>query len=173
METILYIISSVIFILLLWITLGAREIAVRKKNLNVHLNYIIAMLSKRQNMIPVLITLLKRNFITETFTDLINARENAIKEKCLSDRKIETENVLTENLNKIFDLFGSHKDLQKSGYFLEIRSELKNLDNKLESEVNKFNKMVNDYNGIIENPFYILCVSILRYKRQNLFEIKI
>lgn len=172
LTSILVIVSSVVFILLLWGIAGVRHFSHLRKSIFAQWKVVNSGLKKRQDMIPLLIEILKsykkdQNVLIET---LIGQRMKAAREYKLGAAKIEYEHDLSRSINRVFFLAMIVQDLLKDTAFLEIRSDINRLEDKIDEDSNEYNRLVMTYNSNL-NIFFLRPISaIFRFGMMDIFE---
>lgn len=173
--TILTLVSAILIILLLWIIVGVRHLRNLKNQISEMWEEIYLDLRKRQDMVPNLLEALWRfdQSRTDLSQNLIMIRQKAARESLPGAKKIELEHDLSAEINKVMDLVGVLPEFGKDTIFLEIRTDIENIENVVEEKSKKFNELVRLYNG--HRRFYILrpLAAIFRFRQENIFEMEI
>jgi LemA protein len=169
---ILVVVSSVVFIFLLWLIVGFRHFSHLKKSISAQWKTVNFGLKKRQNMIPLLIEILKgykkdQNVLVAT---LIEQRLKAAKEYEASAVKIEYEHDLSKSINRVFFLAMIVQDLLKDTAFLEIRSDINRLEDEIDEDSNEYNKLVMTYNSNRDILFLRPLVAMFGFGVVDIFE---
>ena len=103
----------------------------------------------------------------ETLDAVITARSNFTGAKNIQD-KAEADNMLSGALKSIFALSESYPDLKANQNFLQLQSELSDLENKIAASRRFFNATTREYNTTIQQfPANVLFPS---NKAESFFE---
>ncbi len=170
---VLIIVIAVAFIFLLWVIVGVRHLKYLRRSVNMEWEHLAEKIAKRQNLIPLLIEIVRRYFSDkeDVIEDLIAKRAAAVKESRPGAKKIELEHDLTESLKKIFELAAG--ELAKDTNFLEVKKDFKEIGEKIHTENAKYNEMVRKYNQhrnwLILRPLALT----FRLPVMNIFEVEI
>lgn len=170
---ILIVVIAAAFIFLLWVVVGVRHLKYLRKTIHLQWEHLAGKIAKRQNLIPLLIEIVRRHFSDKEamIEDLIAKRALAVKEENPGAKKIELEHDLNESLKKIFELESG--ELAKDTHFLEVKKDFKEVGGKIHNENAKYNEVVRKYNQhrnwLILRPLALA----FRLPVMNIFEVEI
>jgi LemA protein len=169
------VVLALIVIAIFWVAVGVRHLKFLRGEIKNEWDLMEEDLRKRQDLIPNLIETVRMfsNDQEATIQKLIETRILAAKEAIPSIRKIEYENDLTSDLNTIFEAANSNSKLATDTNFLELRKEIEDMSQTVETKTRKYNEMVRYYNG--HRKFLLLkpIAAIFGYERLNIFEMEI
>jgi LemA protein len=108
-------------------------------------------LRQRHDLIPNLVETVKGYATHErgTLEAVVQARTAAVNAQS-QDAKVAAENQLSGALGKLFALAEAYPDLKANTNFLQLQSELSDIENKLASARRFFNNAVSEYNARIQ-----------------------
>ncbi len=125
-------------------------------------------LTQRSDLIPNLVEVVKGYAAHEktTLEAVINARNAAVSAGGVDD-KVQAENLLSGALRQLFALSESYPDLKANSNFLQLQSDLSDIENKLAAARRFFNSAVAEFNaGIQQAPaVFLLACSGLKSAR--------
>ncbi|MDB5281621.1 MAG: LemA family protein [Bacteroidota bacterium] len=129
--------------------------AVNKEWANVESAY-----QRRADLVPNLVNTVKgvANFESSTLQKVVEARANAtsikIDPKDLTDENIAkfqaAQNELKGSLSRLLATVENYPDLKATENFRELQAQLEGTENRINTERNRFNESVNDYNAYIQ-----------------------
>jgi LemA protein len=108
-------------------------------------------LRQRHDLIPNLVETVKGYATHErgTLEAVVQARTAAVNAQS-QDAKVAAENQLSGALGKLFALAEAYPDLKANTNFLQLQSELSDIENKLAAARRFFNNAVSEYNARIQ-----------------------
>ncbi len=130
-------------------------------------------LQLRFNLIPNLIETIKwyTNHEQSTLLAVTTAR-SLYGYAHTADEKIEASNMLTWALKSIFALSESYPELKSNTNFLQLQSELSDIENKLAAARRFFNSATNEFNTYIEVFPTNIVANIFGFSRVSGFEVE-
>ena len=111
-------------------------------------------LKLRHDLIPNLVETVKGYAGHErgTLEAVIKARQTAVAAPSI-DQKVQAENMLSGALRQLFALSEAYPDLKANQNFMQLQSEITDIENKLAASRRFFNNAVQEYNtGIQQFP---------------------
>jgi len=130
-------------------------------------------LKQRFDLIPNLISAVKwyakheketLESVTKARTDFLNAWDNI-------DGKIAADNMLTWALKSIFAVSENYPDLKASQNFLDLQSELSDIENKIAAARRFFNSATTEYNTYVEMFPNNIIAWTFWFKQEILYEV--
>jgi len=118
-------------------------------------------LRQRHDLIPNLVETVKGYAAHErgTLEAVVKARNAAVSAQS-PDQKVAAENMLTGALRQLFALAEAYPDLKANTNFMQLQSELADIENKLAASRRFFNNAVQEYNsGIQQFPAALFAAS--------------
>jgi LemA protein len=129
-------------------------------------------LKQRYDLIPNLVETVK-GYAThekETLDAVIKARNAAISASGPAEQAA-AENVLSGALRQIFALAESYPDLKANTNFLQLQTELSDVENKIAASRRFFNNAVQEYNAATEQFPAVLFARSLGFQPRAFFEV--
>ena len=158
MSTTTWIILGVIVILILWIIMIYNGLVAMRQRVGQAFADIDVQLKQRHDLVPNLVETVKGYAAHErgTLEEVVKARNAAMSAQGTAQIGA-AENMLSGALGKLFALSEAYPDLKANANFLELQSELTDLENKIAASRRFFNNSVQEYNtGIQQFPAALL-----------------
>lgn len=129
-------------------------------------------LRKRHDLLPNLVETVRiySQQKEELLEKLILERQVAAKERGAQLTKIEAEHILSGRIDKILAMGKEISELGKDTNFLELKTEIDDLEQAIEMKVNKYNGMVRYYNGHRKIILLLPIAAIFGFGNVNIFE---
>jgi hypothetical protein len=171
-ELIIMTLGLIIFAFILWISIGLRFISIEKKKILSKQEILRKHLSKRHNLIPLLINSAEKRveLVGEMKNGLIIARSRAMGQAEFNAEKIEFEHDLSEWLNNFFSFVEGNEEIKKNALFLEVNIKINEIEDRIEAISSDYSKVVMLFNKHISSSINMVSVFLLRVKRENIFE---
>ena len=144
------IVIAVIVAVLLFLVVGAYN---RLVSLNQSADQAFAdidvQLKQRQDLIPNLVEAVKGYAGHERATlDAVTAARAAAAGATTVNDKVQAENMLTGALGRLFAVAEAYPDLKANTNFLQLQTELSDIENKLAAARRFFNNAVSEFNAV-------------------------
>jgi LemA protein len=129
-------------------------------------------LKQRYDLIPNLVETVKgyAKHERETLDAVVNARNAAISASGPGEQAA-AENVLSGALRQMFALAESYPDLKANTNFLQLQTELADIENKIAAARRFFNNAVQEYNAATEQFPAVLFARSLGFQPRTFFEV--
>jgi len=129
-------------------------------------------LKQRHDVIPNLVETVKgyATHETDTLENVIKARQAAIVAPNVKELA-GAENMLSGALRQLFALSESYPDLKANQNFMQLQSELSDLENKIAAARRFFNNAVAEFNTAIEQFPAVLMASMFGFSKRDFFEV--
>jgi LemA protein len=130
-------------------------------------------LKKRYDLVPNLVETVKGYASHEktVFENVTKARSMAMQASTPAD-KAKAENFLRDTLKSLFALAEAYPELKANANFMQLQSQLKELEDNIENARRYFNAVVRDFNILIESfPSNIIAGSF-GFKQEEFFELE-
>lgn len=129
-------------------------------------------MKKRYDLVPNLVETVKGYATHEraVFEEVTRARSMAMQAVKPGD-KAKAENMFTETLKSLFALAEAYPDLKANANFLQLQSQLKEIEDSIEYSRRYFNAVVRDYNIATETFPSNLVASQFRFEKEEFFEL--
>lgn len=128
-------------------------------------------LKRRFDLIPNLVETIKgyAKHESETLEKVIAARNNYVNAKT-DNEKVDASNALTSGISKLFALSESYPELKANSNFMDLQSQLKEIEEKISYARQFYNDSVLMYNNKVEMIPSNIVASIFGFKKSSFFE---
>ena len=164
------VIAIVVLIGVLFIGAYNRLVALRQ-NTNEAFADIDVQLKQRQDLVPNLVETVKGYAAHErgTLDEVTQARAAAVGAGNIEQRA-QAENALTGALGKLMAVAEAYPDLKANQNFLQLQSELSDLENKIAAARRFFNNAVGEYNASIQRFPAVLIAGMAGFASRDFFD---
>jgi LemA protein len=164
------VIAIVVLIGVLFIGAYNRLVALRQ-NTNEAFADIDVQLKQRQDLVPNLVETVKGYAAHErgTLDEVTQARTAAVSAGNLEQRA-QAENALTGALGRLMAVAEAYPDLKANQNFLQLQSELSDLENKIAAARRFFNNAVGEYNASIQRFPAVLIAGMAGFASRDFFD---
>jgi LemA protein len=130
-----------------------------------------AMLQKRYDLIPNLVSTVKgyADHEEKVFTEVTRLRAEAMSGELPSDRKVHLNNQITELLGGIMVVAENYPQLKASDNFMHLQRTLTEIEEQLSAARRAFNAAVTEFNDAVEMFPSSLMAGMMNYTRRELF----
>ena len=127
---------------------------------------------KRYDLVPNLVETVKGYASHEktVFEKVTEARSMAMKATTPAEMA-KAENMFRDTLKSLFAVAEAYPELKANANFLQLQSELQELESNIESARRYYNAVVRDYNILIESFPSNLIASQFNFKQAELFQL--
>jgi LemA protein len=129
-------------------------------------------LKQRHDLVPQLVETVKgyASHEKELLLRITEARSAAMQARTI-DEKISTENALASSLQGLKIAVENYPDLKANQNFLQLQSELSDIENKLAAARRFFNAATAEYNTSVESFPANLIANNFGFKRETMFDL--
>ena len=129
-------------------------------------------LRQRHDLIPNLVETVKGYATHErgTLEAVTAARQAAVAAQGV-EGKVQAENALTGALRQLFAVAEAYPDLKANQNFLQLQSELADIENKLAASRRFFNSAVSEFNAAIQQFPAVLFARTLGFSERQFFDL--
>ena len=129
-------------------------------------------LKQRHDLIPQLVATVKgyADHEKEVLTRVTEARSAAMNATSIND-KIQAENVLTSALAGLKVSLEAYPDLKANQNFLQLQTEISDIENKLAAVRRFFNSATKELNNAVQTFPSNLLAGIFGFKKEPMFEV--
>ena len=129
-------------------------------------------LKQRHDVVPNLVETVKgyASHEKDTLENVIKARQAAISAPNVKELA-GAENMLSGALRQLFALSEAYPDLKANQNFMQLQSELSDLENKIAAARRFFNNAVAEFNTAIEQFPAVLMASMFGFAKRDFFEV--
>jgi LemA protein len=130
-------------------------------------------LKKRYDLVPNLVETVKGYASHEksVFENVTKARSMAMHAATPAD-KAKAENFLSDTLKSLFALAEAYPDLKANANFMQLQTQLKELEDNIEYARRYYNAVVRDFNITIESFPSNIVASTFSFKQAEFFELE-
>jgi len=161
-----------LFLVVLWVIFTYNGLVTMRNRTQEAWADIDVQLKRRHNLIPNLVETVKGYAAHERgiFENVAAARARAMGATGVKEKQ-DAENALSQTLKSLFAVSENYPDLKASQNFLELQRELRDTEDKIQAARRFYNANVRDINIRIESFPANTIVSMLGFKKMQLFEI--
>jgi LemA protein len=129
---------------------------------------------KRYDLVPNLVETVKGYASHEktVFEKVTQARSMAMQATSPAEMA-KAENMLRDTLKSLFAVAEAYPELKANANFLQLQSQLQELENNIEYARRYYNAVVRDYNILIESFPSNLIASQFNFKQEELFQLEV
>ena len=135
---------------------------------------------RRADLVPNLVNTVKgqANFEQQTLTQVIEARAKAtsvqVDASKLSEEDVKkfqaAQDELKGSLSRLLVTVEQYPDLKANQGFIELQAQLEGTENRINTERNRFNESVNDYNSYIAQFPAVLTAKMFGFTPKGYFQ---
>jgi len=128
---------------------------------------------KRYDLVPNLVETVKGYASHEktVFEKVTQARSMAMQASSPAEMA-KAENMLRDTLKSLFAVAEAYPELKANANFLQLQSQLQELENNIEYARRYYNAVVRDYNILIESFPSNIVASQFHFKQEELFQLE-
>jgi LemA protein len=167
------IVVLVVVVLIAFVLIGAyNRMVALNQNANQAFADIDVQLKQRRDLVPNLVETVKGYATHEKGTlEAVIAARNAAASARTVDDKVGAENMLTGALGRLFALSEAYPDLKANANFMQLQSEISDIENKLAAARRFFNNAVADFNGSVQAFPNVLFAGMFGFKTREFFDV--
>ena len=132
-----------------------------------------ALLKKRYDLLPKLITTVK-NYMKherELLENITEMRAKAVSGNLSDDEKVDLDNKVSKMLGGIMVAVENYPDLKANQSFLQLQGTMNEVEEQISAARRAYNAAVTDYNNAVEMLPTSIMAAIIGYKMKKVFEI--
>lgn len=172
MSTTTWIVLGVIALIVIWAIMAYNSLVAMAQRVNQSFADIDVQLRQRSDLIPNLVETVKGYAAHERGTlDAVVKARNAALAAPTPDAKVAAENQLTGALRQLFALSEAYPDLKANTNFLQLQSEISDIENKLAAARRFFNNTVSEYNAGIQQFPAALFAGTFGFRARQFFDL--
>lgn len=132
-----------------------------------------AMLKKRYDLLPKLISTVKTYMKHERglLEEVTRMRAKAVSSGLSDDEKVDLDNKVTKAIGGIMVAVENYPDLKASQNFLQLQGSMNEIEEQISAARRAYNAAVTDYNNAVEMFPTNILASMMSYKLKKVFEI--
>src|SRR3954451_21766726 len=164
MSTTGWIVLGVIVVLVAWIVMIYNQLVAMRQRVGQAFADVDVQLKLRHDLIPNLVETVKGYAAHErgTLEEVVRARNAAMTAQGPAAQAV-AENQLSGALRQLFALSEAYPDLKANTNFLQLQSELADIENKIAASRRFFNNSVSEYNASIQQFPAVLLAGMLGF----------
>ncbi len=168
---ILWIILAILGVGAVWLVLTYNGLITSRNQVDEAWSDIEVQMKRRYDLIPNLVDTVKGYAAHEkgVFEAVTKARANAMGAQT-PEEHAEAENALTGTLKTLFAVAESYPQLQATGNFLQLQTELTDTENKIQASRRFYNGNVRDFNTKMQVFPTNIIANILGFKKRDFFD---
>ncbi|MDD2375122.1 MAG: LemA family protein [Eubacteriales bacterium] len=169
----LLIAAAVVVLLLLWLA-GTYNSFIRKRNVvDESFSTMDVYLKKRFDLIPNIVETVKgyASHEKETLAQVVKAR-SMISEASTPEQRLAGENALTGTLRSLFAVAEAYPDLKANTNFLNLQTQLSDIENDIAQSRKYYNACVRDFNIKAESFPSNIIAGMFGFKKFPMFEVE-
>ena len=166
----LYIVIAIVVILLLLILPSYNNFVKLNSKVEEAFSTMDVYLKKRWDLIPNIVETVKGYAKHEksTLEEIVKLR-NSSYDNMNTDLKVDTNNKLSQGINKIMALAESYPELKANDNFKELSKELSHVEDDIANARKYYNGTVRDFNNKVKMFPSNIVAMIFGYKTKNMF----
>ena len=168
---VIYIIIGIVVVLLLYVFVNYNQFIKLTNLIHEAFATMDVYLKKRWDLIPNLVETVKgyAEHEKDTLTKVIALR-NCTYDQLVDDDKLETNEQLTSGIQKIMALAEAYPDLKANQNFLNLSTQLTEVEDEIAESRKYYNAVVRMYNNKVEMFPSNLIASLFGYHTKKMFE---
>ena len=168
-----FLIFIVIIAVLIFVSVGIYNGLVKLRNSSEQAwSDVDVQLKRRYDLVPNLVETVKgyASHEKETFEKVVEARNQAMRATSPED-KAQAENFLQSTLKSLFALAEAYPELKANQNFIELQTELSNIEEQIQLARRYYNAVVRDLNTKIESVPSNIVANIFNFQKREYFEL--
>ncbi|MEQ9618069.1 MAG: LemA family protein [Deltaproteobacteria bacterium] len=168
-----FLILIVILAVLIFVSVGIYNGLVKLRNSSEQAwSDVDVQLKRRYDLVPNLVETVKgyASHEKETFEKVVQARNQAMNATSPED-KAQAENFLQSTLKSLFALAEAYPELKANQNFIELQTELSNIEEQIQLARRYYNAVVRDLNTRIESVPSNIVANIFNFQKREYFEL--
>ena len=169
-----FLIFIVILAVLIFVSVGIYNGLVKLRNSSEQAwSDVDVQLKRRYDLVPNLVETVKgyASHEKETFEKVVQARNQAMNATSPED-KAQAENFLQSTLKSLFALAEAYPELKANQNFIELQTELSNIEEQIQLARRYYNAVVRDLNTRIESVPSNIIANIFNFQKRDYFELE-
>jgi|GEM_PF-2378099 hypothetical protein len=170
--------GSVLFLVVLWIAVGARHMGLLRKSASGSWEFADEKVRKRHDVAPILAEVLRTGIgeengkgeLEKLILGMVEARNQARLIIVASGDKTEKEYDFSKTLVDLIRFGDIREILSKDVRFLELKKELEDLNCDIENRAKEYNESVRTYNSKRATVLYKPVGFLFRFRQKKIFE---
>jgi LemA protein len=167
------ILGIIIGVIFLFIIISINSLISKKNQVQNVFASIDAMLKKRYDLIPNLISTVQNymKYEKQVLSDITQMRTKAMSGNLNPDEKVDLDNKIQKAIGGIMVAVENYPDLKANQNFLQLQAAMNEIEEQISAARRAYNASVTDYNNAVEMFPSSIFAGMMGYKRKNVFEI--
>ncbi|MBX6373992.1 MAG: LemA family protein [Acetobacteraceae bacterium] len=167
-----WILLGLVVLIVLWLVVTYNRLVALRQTTGQAWSDVDVQLKQRHDLIPNLVETVKGYAAHERSTlDAVIQARNAAVSAHGPEAQSMAEGALTGALGRLFALAEAYPDLKANTNFLQLQSELSDLENKIAAARRFYNNAVAEYNAMTESVPAVFFASSLGFRQRGFFEL--
>ena len=167
-----WIILGVIVVIVLYAIMLYNRMVSLRQVVNQAWSDISVQLKQRHDLVPNLVETVKGYAAHERGTlEAVTQARNAAVSAASPEAQAKAENMLTGALRQLFALSEAYPDLKANQNFLQLQSDLSDIENKIAAARRFFNNAVQEFNTAIQSFPMVLVAGPMGFTQRTFFEV--
>lgn len=163
----------VVALLVLWVVSIYNRLVRLRNTVKSSWSDIDVQLKKRFDLVPNLVETVKGYAAHEkTVLEKVTQARSLAMQATTPEKMAKAENMLRESLKSLFAVAEAYPDLKANANFLQLQSQLQDLETSIESARRYYNAVVRDYNTLIESFPSNLIAAQFRFRQEEFFQLE-
>jgi len=169
----MWIAINVVGVVFVLVVLLYNSLITKKNEVTNVFGTIDAMLKKRWDLLPKLITTVKTymQHERELLEEVTRMRAQAVSGELSDDEKVDLDNKVTKAVGGIMVAVENYPDLKASANFLQLQGTMNEVEEQISAARRAYNAVVTAYNNAVEMFPTNILASMMGYKLKKVFEI--
>src|SRR3989339_2195122 len=171
MNTLLLIILAAVVVTILWFIAVYNDLIRLKNRTDEAWSDIDVQLKRRYDLIPNLVNTVKgyAGHEEHVFSQVAEARSAAMSAKTPAEHA-QAENALSQTLKSLFAVAEAYPQLRAVESFLDLQSNLRDAEDKIQASRRFYNGMVRDYNTAVQQFPSSLLANLFSFAKRDFYD---
>ncbi len=167
-----WIVLAIVVVIAIYAVMLYNRMVSLRQTVNQAWSDISVQLKQRHDLVPNLVETVKGYAAHErgTFEAVTQARNAAVAASS-PEAQAKAENMLTGALRQLFAVAEAYPDLKANQNFLQLQSDLSDLENKIAAARRFFNNAVQEFNTAIQSFPMVLIAGSMGFTQRTFFEV--
>jgi LemA protein len=169
----IWIVVAVIVVLLIFVVLMFNTLIGKKNQVTNVFGTIDALLKKRYDLLPKLITAVKEYMKHErgVLEEITELRAKAVSGNLSNDQQVDLDNRISKLLGGIMVAVENYPQLKANENFMHLQRTMNEVEEQISAARRAYNAAVTDYNNAVEMFPTNIMAGMMSYRTKKVFEI--
>lgn len=170
----IYITGAAVLVLILFLALSYNALVKLRNLCTESWSNVDTELKRRYDLVPNLVNTVKGYAAHEksVFEEVANLRNTAVASTGSPASQARDENALIGGLNRLFAVVERYPELKASANFLNLQSELRNTEDRIQAARRFYNGNIRDYNSTVQSVPTNIIAGLFGFRPGEFFEIE-